>query len=358
MQHFVEAVKTTPEKKVLLLMDGHASHTKNLEAINYARRHGVVMFSFPAHTTHRLQPLDVSFFKPLSLYYIDETEKWLRLNPGRTVTVFQVSMLFGKAYFRAASVGTAANGFLKTGIHPFNKDVFADYEFIEAGEQENEHGNQEDYFGTVLQVQDPIDPLSVNALSQDGAIETIIEEPMSNAAPPLPSASMLARQADDPSPTDAEASNINDESPPATSIQVRRNGNVRTPSKGVRSESTSFEFHIQQISPVAKKIAQELRKRSRKAQSSMELTSSPYKTALDENAKFLKQKKPKLSTKEPQPSTSKQVNENIEKWFCKICLKCEIEDMIQCMICKAWVHVDCACVKKHVKKYLCPQCTT
>lgn len=47
LQHFVETVKLTPEKKVLLLMDGHASHTKNLEAINYARRHGVVMFSFP-----------------------------------------------------------------------------------------------------------------------------------------------------------------------------------------------------------------------------------------------------------------------------------------------------------------------
>lgn len=168
---------------------------------------------------------------------------------------------------------------------------------------------------------------------------------------------MLVRQPDDASPTDAEASNINVGSPLAMPIQVRRNENIRTPSIE-QSESTSFEFHIQQISPGAKKIAQELRKRSRKAQSSIELTSSPYKTTLDENAKVPKQKKPKLSTKEPQPSTSKQADENIEKWFCKICLKCEIEDMIRCMICKAWVHVDCACVKKHVKKYLCPHCTT
>lgn len=321
LQHFIESVKPSPEKKVLLLLDGHASHTKNLEAITHAKRHGVVILSFPAHTTHKLQPLDVSFFKPLSLYYIDETEKWLRQNPGRTVTTFQVSMLFGKAYSRAASVGTAANGFEKAGIFPLNKDAFADYEFISA-EYEAITDSAPENISTFTGAEsvdspepnDEIDPLFMQS-NDIGGISAGINSTESIVAP---------------SPTDT-ASNKN----------------------------TKFDFHINQISPGALKIAQELKRRSRKAQSSLELTSSPYKLAL-ENANAPKPKIKKLSLNKP--STSKNAPTNvavdIEKWFCKICLRCEVEDMIQCLACKAWVHIDCACVKKTLKKYFCPHCKT
>ncbi|KAJ4432794.1 hypothetical protein ANN_21433 [Periplaneta americana] len=43
-------------------------------------------------------------------------EKWLRLHPGQAVTQFQVAELFGKTYGRAATVGTAINGFARAGI--------------------------------------------------------------------------------------------------------------------------------------------------------------------------------------------------------------------------------------------------
>lgn len=151
MQNFVENVKPTEDKKVLLIPDGHTTHTKNLDAINYAKEHNVVLLSLPAHTSNKLQPLDVSFFKPLSCYFIDETEKWLRANPGRCVTAFQISMLFGKAYCRAASVGTAISGFEKSGIWPLNENAFDDYEFITIS------------LGTTNNVQDEaVDPLELN----------------------------------------------------------------------------------------------------------------------------------------------------------------------------------------------------
>lgn len=35
-------------------------------------------------------------------------------------------------------MGTAANGFLKTGIYLLNKDIFADYEFIITDEENND----------------------------------------------------------------------------------------------------------------------------------------------------------------------------------------------------------------------------
>lgn len=72
-------------------MDGHTIPTKNLEAINLARAHEIMMISVPAHTTYRLQSCDVPFFKPLSSYYNQaaNTRKWLRKNPSQNITQFQ-----------------------------------------------------------------------------------------------------------------------------------------------------------------------------------------------------------------------------------------------------------------------------
>ena len=51
LNHFVEAVKPTPTKKVVLFVDGHISH-KSLEAVELARANGVELISFPLHTTY------------------------------------------------------------------------------------------------------------------------------------------------------------------------------------------------------------------------------------------------------------------------------------------------------------------
>ncbi|KAJ8887159.1 hypothetical protein PR048_013374 [Dryococelus australis] len=52
---------------VLLLLDGHSSHAKRLGLTNLARENNVVLLCFPPDTTHRMQPLDVSFMAPLSV---------------------------------------------------------------------------------------------------------------------------------------------------------------------------------------------------------------------------------------------------------------------------------------------------
>lgn len=88
---FIEFSRATKEDPVLLLFDGHSSHTKNLPVINAARENGVVLLCFPPHCSHKLQPCDVSFMKPLSTYYEDEVRKWLRCNPGKVVTLGNIS---------------------------------------------------------------------------------------------------------------------------------------------------------------------------------------------------------------------------------------------------------------------------
>lgn len=42
-------------KKVILLLDGHTSYCKNLEALQLAVINGIVLLQLPGHTTHGLQ---------------------------------------------------------------------------------------------------------------------------------------------------------------------------------------------------------------------------------------------------------------------------------------------------------------
>lgn len=44
----------------------------------------------------------------------------------------QLAVIFGLAFIKAATMSTAINGFQKTGIYPFNPDVFNDNDFMAA----------------------------------------------------------------------------------------------------------------------------------------------------------------------------------------------------------------------------------
>ncbi|XP_026319551.1 uncharacterized protein LOC113230034 [Hyposmocoma kahamanoa] len=138
LDHFIANVKPTKDYPVLLLLDGHSTHTKNLPLIDKARNNGVIIVSFPPHCTHRLQPLDVSFMGPLSTFYTQEVMIWLRNNPGRIVTQYQLGKLFGIAYAKAATLQNALSGFSKTGIYPLNPNIFSDHDFVSASTTDND----------------------------------------------------------------------------------------------------------------------------------------------------------------------------------------------------------------------------
>ncbi|XP_066593618.1 uncharacterized protein [Prorops nasuta] len=141
--HFVNLVKPSQDDPVLLIMDGHLSHTKNLDVILTAREKFVSLLVLPPHTTHKLQPLDVSLMFPLKTYLDQALETWLNNHPGRSVTTFQVSKIFCEAYLKATTPCNAINGFRKTGIVPFNPEIFSDTDFVaaEVTDQSNEGEN-------------------------------------------------------------------------------------------------------------------------------------------------------------------------------------------------------------------------
>ena len=54
--------------KRLLIIDGHISHV-NMAFFNCAISNNILILVLPSHSTHRLQPLDVGLFSPLSKAY-------------------------------------------------------------------------------------------------------------------------------------------------------------------------------------------------------------------------------------------------------------------------------------------------
>lgn len=129
IQHFIRAVKPTPQEKVLLILDGHSSHTQSFKAVELARLHGVVMVSLPSHCTHKMQPLDLSFFKPLNTYMSSAISSKLRERPGTRLNVQHIASLVGVALPRAATMEIAMNGFRRSGLWPVDRYVFSEADF-------------------------------------------------------------------------------------------------------------------------------------------------------------------------------------------------------------------------------------
>lgn len=129
MDKFIAFTRASEENPVLLFLDGHSTHTKNLDVLQKAVDNGVVMVSLPPHTSHRMQPLDLSFMKPLSSYMTGEINKALRGLGGKALSIKKIFPIFGKAFAKAATMESAQNGFRKAGLWPFNPDIFTDADF-------------------------------------------------------------------------------------------------------------------------------------------------------------------------------------------------------------------------------------
>lgn len=111
-----------PARPVILLLDDHSSHYEP-DTIRLAAKEGVIIVCLPPHTTHVSQPLDVSFFRPLKVYWSEGCHLYMQDNPGRVVTKYQFSSLFSVAWYKAIKPENLVSGFRKAGICPFNSNA-------------------------------------------------------------------------------------------------------------------------------------------------------------------------------------------------------------------------------------------
>jgi len=64
-KRFVRFVELSQKVPLILTLDGHYSHSRNIEVIGCARENAMHIFCLPPHSTHKLQPQDVSFLQLL-----------------------------------------------------------------------------------------------------------------------------------------------------------------------------------------------------------------------------------------------------------------------------------------------------
>lgn len=121
IEHSIELIRPTPEKKTLLILDNHSSH-KSYQTLELAKQNSVVLpclTLYPSHSAIRC-----------SVFWSQTLIQWLKENPRHTVTIYQLSKLFNHAYEKTGNLEIPTSAFRATGISAFNPDIFPDHLFI------------------------------------------------------------------------------------------------------------------------------------------------------------------------------------------------------------------------------------
>ncbi|KAJ8352235.1 hypothetical protein SKAU_G00237110 [Synaphobranchus kaupii] len=131
LHHFKKHSNAFKESPQLLLLDNHSSHL-SLQGIEFCRENGIVLLSFPPHCSHKLQPLDRSVYGQLKRYINSTMDFWLKMHPGRTITIYDLPSIVATALPAAATPANIMSGFRCTGIWPLDPHIFQDVDFSPA----------------------------------------------------------------------------------------------------------------------------------------------------------------------------------------------------------------------------------
>jgi hypothetical protein len=304
--HFLKSVRPqTSAQPVLLIFDGHSSHTRNLNVVLKARENNVVLVCLPSHCTHRLQPLDVAFFRSLNSYYDDECRKWLRDHQGRKISEEQIPELFGLAYGKSATVATAVNGFKKAGIAPLNRDVFSDADFC--GADMTDQPLQPEEVEPQQSIHDVVIESTATQLEpvEEVVAANILDVPLNTQHDSLSvSNSISAERTQNELPSTSQVLQLS-----CDAVSVSLTESVGTSSAVISFREVIEASNVRSLRDSAKRTG-----RKRKVAHAAIVTSSPFKRALEEslNPKGTKRQTEKTAIKtKTQPKAAKKGKENM-----------------------------------------------
>jgi hypothetical protein len=120
LARFDQETCTNQYAKRLLLVDGHGSHV-NRAFIDLALASGILVVVLPPHSTHRLQPLNVSVFRALAQAYSKALDDFIQNSYGfSSVTKRVFWQIFWLAWDEAVCDRNIISGFKKSGIWPLD----------------------------------------------------------------------------------------------------------------------------------------------------------------------------------------------------------------------------------------------
>ncbi|XP_046903843.1 uncharacterized protein LOC124485966 [Hypomesus transpacificus] len=337
LQHFARHTRVNLESKVLLLLDNHWSHL-SLAAIDFCRSNGIVLLSFPPHCSHRLQPLNRSVFGPLKRYVNTAADHWMRTHPGKTLSIYDVPGLVATALPRAATPSNVTpsnvrSGFVCTGICPYNSDIFDEQDFSPA------YVTDRPVPSLVPCGPTPhchIQPLSLS-LFEGGLLPEY----------PGGSKSAIPDQCDHPAVCSAV--------PP----EEEGRGLLAVPGGTDRHASSVQTFIPENVRPFPKAGPRKDTKQRGKRRSTVILTDSPVRAALEEEQQKRVQKKPSAPKKRllgrggTAPTVSQDKDEE-----CLVCGETFSSSLpgevwVKCLFCQLWSHEACTEGAEH---YICHNC--
>ncbi|XP_071941055.1 uncharacterized protein [Antedon mediterranea] len=131
LQHVITPTRCSVDHNILMILDNHKLHI-SIQCIDTAKENGVVLLTLPPHTSHRLQPLDVSWYGSFKRTYAVAMDNWMRSNTGKTLTIYEIPVLVKEAQLSAMVPRNVISGFSNTGIYPFNSDCFTESDYAPA----------------------------------------------------------------------------------------------------------------------------------------------------------------------------------------------------------------------------------
>ena len=108
----------------ILIVDGYGSHTMVPSVLQKLLNRNIICISMPSHTSHALQPLDVSCFRPTKYFWSWSLRHIYGISSINEVTKYEAPYYFEVALRNGCTVHTIKSGFSATGNKVLNSAHF------------------------------------------------------------------------------------------------------------------------------------------------------------------------------------------------------------------------------------------
>jgi len=258
-RHFVQYLRRRASNacKNLLVLDGHSTHTYNVEFLTLMRDNNVEVICLPPHATHALQPADKALFASMKSKWEEAGRRFVRESGGRRLDKREFFAVFTPVWKEATTVEVCQNGFRATGLFPCNRDAIPDNLFSPSLTTDREQPGQVSVPGEVLSTDIPPTSSAVDAQSPPSSVSP--DQPVPSVEVPSTSSAVDAQSPpssvspDQPVPSvevPSTSSAVDAQSPPSSVSPDQPVPSVEVPSTSSAVDAQSPPSSVSPDQPV------------------------------------------------------------------------------------------------------------